>query len=155
MHHSSLSWLGEQLQVQPQPGSEGHLQVHAPLSNLSYGVWGELGCSSHLRPLHALPVTKTIQVKSPRSVRNDPWGTGQVILLHPFPFFSSLCSRHWSVTGSPPSHTCAHNQAKRGNESFAMRDHGCRILILNTNVHIFRSYTEPGKAKEILANSGT
>lgn len=134
--------------------SPAHKDICNSCSLVKSVLWSH-GYSSHLGPLYALPITKTIQVKSPRSVRNDPWGTGQVIFLHPFPFFSFLCSRHWSVPGSPPSHTCAHNQAKRGNESFAMRNHGCRILILNTNVHIFRSYTEPGKAKEILANSGT
>lgn len=35
-----------------------------------------------------------------------------------------------------------------------MGDHDCRILILNTNVRIFRSYTESGRAKETLASLG-
>lgn len=35
-----------------------------------------------------------------------------------------------------------------------MGDHDCRILILNMNVQIFRSYTEPGRAKETLDSLG-
>lgn len=67
---------------------------------------------------------------------------GRLFSSTPFPSFPFFVPGHWSAPGSPPSDTCAHSRAKRGNESFAVGDHDCRILILKMNVHIFRSLVE-------------
>lgn len=127
-----------------QPSSEGHLQVWFTFSYQTHLV--EFGECSDVPATLAPSCSVHRKNYSGESALNQwkmfPRRLGRLFSSTPFPSFPFFVPGHWSAPGSPPSDTCAHSRAKRGNESFAVGDHDCRILILKMNVHIFRSLVE-------------
>lgn len=129
------------------PSSEGHLKFgsHSPAKPFSCRVWGMLLCSSQPQA-HLWSVHHQNWCKCPKPVKNVPWNWVDDS-PPPFYLFSFLVLGPWSALAHHHQ-TCA----RRGNESFAVGDLDCRILILKKKrAHL----QEPGGGKKILANSST
>lgn len=91
--------------------------------------------------------------KCPKPVKKMPPETGLTILLHPFTFFSFLCPGALVGSSSPPADTCTHSQAKRGNESFAVGDLDCRILISKKKPHVLPDKISLGSGARLVSYS--